>query len=133
MRMTTRILLVDESFEYFASLRDLVNADGQLEIIAFATTGEEALAKAYAFRPDAIVLRLSLGNGGALRLIPLLRAVLPAVSIVVLNAQNAGLSRDLAIRAGADDVVVGSSMTDELVPSIWRTVLAKSGAPISPV
>jgi DNA-binding NarL/FixJ family response regulator len=131
--MTKRILLVAGSFDELTSLSDLVNAHEQLEITATATDGDEALAKAHAFRPDVIVLGLSLTSGTALRLVPLLRAVVPAASIVVLNAEMPTLSRDLAMRAGADAIVFGQTMAHELVPSIWRTVLAKSGSPLTPL
>jgi two-component system nitrate/nitrite response regulator NarL len=59
--MTMRVLLVDDSPEFIATARRLLEREG-LEVVATATTGAEALQKALEISPDVSLVDIDLGG-----------------------------------------------------------------------
>jgi CheY-like chemotaxis protein len=56
-----RCLIVDDNADFLQAARDLLERDG-LEVVAVATTGDEAMAGAAELRPDVILVDLYLAN-----------------------------------------------------------------------
>jgi CheY-like chemotaxis protein len=54
-------LIVDDNADFLQAARDLLDRDG-LEVVALATTSDEAMASAARLRPDVILVDLYLAN-----------------------------------------------------------------------
>lgn len=60
-----RILLVDDHAVLRSGLRLLLDAEGDMEVVGVASTGEEGVEKAAELRPDVVVMDISMpGMGG---------------------------------------------------------------------
>lgn len=59
--MRMRVLLVDDSVEFAATARRLLERDG-LDVVATATTGAEAAEKARELSPDVVLVDIDLGG-----------------------------------------------------------------------
>jgi CheY-like chemotaxis protein len=54
-------LIVDDNVDFLQAARDLLESDG-IEVVAVATTGDEAMACAAELRPDVILVDVYLAN-----------------------------------------------------------------------
>ncbi|MCS7081320.1 MAG: response regulator transcription factor, partial [Chloracidobacterium sp.] len=82
-----RVLLVDDHELVRVGLRALLEAEEDIEVVAEAATGEEALRLARALRPDVVLMDLKLpGMGGLAATEHLVRSGLGRV--VAVTAQG---------------------------------------------
>jgi two-component system KDP operon response regulator KdpE len=82
-----------------------------------AKTGEEALEKVRAFRPDLVLLDMNMPGMGGLAACRALRAD-PEIAIIMLTVRNAEADKVEALDAGADDFVTKPFSTPELLARI---------------
>lgn len=129
--MSTRVMLVDDAVVVRHILRDTLSADPELEIVAVARDGHDALAKLDRARPDVVVLDVEMPNMDGIETLVAIKASFPAIKVIMfstLTSRGAAATMD-ALMAGADDYVtkpanVGSitaaitSITTELSPRI---------------
>ncbi|MBJ7359527.1 response regulator [Nocardioides sp.] len=74
--------------------------------VAVAHSGPEGVARAVAFRPDAVVLDGMLPGYGGLEVMRRLRVTSPALPIVLSTAMDSDQHRREALSAGADAYLV---------------------------
>ncbi len=95
-----KVLVCDDAVLYATLLESWFRDDPEVEVVATASTGHDALEKADALRPDLVILDHLLPDGVSAELAPKLRERLPGVRIVLVS----GLADDaLAEAAGAID------------------------------
>ena len=126
-----RILLVDDEPQILRALTINLKALGyQIET---AQNGEEALQKAAARRPDAVILDLGLPGIDGVDVIRGLRGW-SDVPIVVLTVREGERDKILALDAGADDYVTKPFGMGELLArlraALRRAAPDDSGAPV---
>jgi two-component system, cell cycle response regulator DivK len=97
--------------------------------VAEAADGQEALAKAKALQPDAILMDLSLPGVDGWEVTRRLRAdaATAAIKIIALTAHAQADALGRARRAGADATITKPCLPDEVVTQV-RAVLAVRGA-----
>jgi two-component system KDP operon response regulator KdpE len=109
--MPATILVVDDEVAIRRLLRNTLEQAGHL--VVEARDGREALARAAADHPDAVLLDLGLPDRDGLSLIPLLRA--GERVILVVSAREATEEKVAALDLGADDYVTKPFDSDELL------------------
>jgi DNA-binding response OmpR family regulator len=106
------------------SLRELIriSLDGPYEFVE-ADDGEESLELARRVRPDVVILDMMMPRRNGLEVLTALRQEkdLADTPVIVLTAQPA--SRDQALRAGADVVMVKPFEPEQIAAAV-REVLA---------
>jgi two-component system KDP operon response regulator KdpE len=110
-----RILVVDDEPQIRRIMRMTLTGAGYE--IDDAKTGEEALEKVRAFRPDLILLDMNMPGMGGLAACRALRAD-PEIAIIMLTVRNAEADKVEALDAGADDFVTKPFSTPELLARI---------------
>ena len=113
-----RVLIVDDSDIFRRSVRALLESCHGCEICGEADNGEDGVRFAQEFRPDAIVIDISLPRINGIEATRAIRAKLPDAKIVVMSLH---LSRELikAVEAaGASGYVLKSSSDPDLVDAI---------------
>src|SRR5581483_4220000 len=85
-----------------------------------AATGREALAVFREFRPDLVVLDLSMPGLGGLEVIPRLRIENPAIRILVLSMHQEAIYARRALQAGGPGFVGKSAAPERLLDAIRR-------------
>jgi DNA-binding NarL/FixJ family response regulator len=102
-----------------AVARDLTEAG--YEVVAVVADGAQALRVAAAARPDVVVVDLRLPDMSGVAVTQGLRAVTPAVRVLVLSAS--GEQQDVldAVKAGAAGYLLKSAARDEFLAAVRRT------------
>jgi two-component system KDP operon response regulator KdpE len=125
-----RILIVDDDLHIRRLLQSTLGRAGYEAIEA--TTAAEALERARAMRPDAILLDLGLPDRDGLEIVQLLRAQVP-VPILVISARDATDQKVAALDLGAHDYVTKPFDSEEVLArlraSLRDRLLAHGSAP----
>ena len=99
-REAIRVALVDDSVPVRAALRELLEDDGEFDVIGEASNGLDGLELITSQNPDAVVLDLAMPGLDGLDAIPRITASAPDVKIVVLSLAGRSMQAD-AIALGA--------------------------------
>jgi two-component system, chemotaxis family, protein-glutamate methylesterase/glutaminase len=102
-----RVLVVDDSFVCRELLRELLEADDDIEVVGEAATGEEAVELVRDLKPDVATMDVQMPGLGGLKAIEQIMAKTP-VPILVVTGRPASSREDLAfeaVRRGALDLV----------------------------
>jgi DNA-binding NarL/FixJ family response regulator len=126
----TTVLLVDDHPLVLAGLVGIVRDAPDLELVATARDGEEAVEAALRFSPEVVVMDLSMPGEGGVPAIRRIREHLPRVQILVLTSATERATVLAALRAGATGYLLKDSGAEDLVRSI-RSV-ARKESPLDP-
>jgi two-component system KDP operon response regulator KdpE len=126
--MPATILIVDDEQPIRRLLRNTLERAGYRVIDA--VDGRDALARAAAESPDAVLLDLGLPDRDGLELVPLLRQSGDAV-ILVVSARDATDQKVAALDLGAEDYVTKPFDGEELLARL-RVALRHRGVTPSP-
>jgi two-component system response regulator NreC len=123
-----RVLVVDDHAVLRAGLRMLIRAQADMDVVAEAADGDEAVRKAVEARPDVVLMDLSMPGSGGIRAIERVRHECPASRVLVLTMHDVPAYLRSALAAGATGYVVKSAADSELLSAIrgvyrGRTVL----------
>ena len=112
-----RVMLVDDHTLVRSAIRQAISTP-DLEVVAEASTGEEAVEQALRLRPDVILLDIDLPGLSGLGVVRELAPRLPRPKIVMLTVSSA--SRDVfeAIGLGAAGYLTKDLSPDALLRSV---------------
>ena len=121
MEQNSTVLVVDDQLSAREVLRGLLKGQGYH--LAFARTGQEALAKAQELVPDLILLDVMMPEMTGFEVCQALRAhpVLAEVPVIMITALEDTPSRVKGIEAGADDFITKPFNGVELLARIRTT------------
>jgi DNA-binding response OmpR family regulator len=121
-RRRLRALVADDD----AGIRRLLAAVLELDgwEVQCASDGEEALALAAEYRPDAVLLDVMMPKGDGLTALRRLREIDGARewAVVMVSASSEHETRQLAIDAGCDDYLIKPLSVGELSARVLRLV-----------
>jgi DNA-binding NarL/FixJ family response regulator len=115
-----RILLVDDHILMRMGLTSAANNEPDLEVVAEAEDGLEAIEAYRAHRPDVVVLDLRMPRKNGIETIGLLRQEFGSVRVLVLSNYSGGDDIGAAMQAGASGYVVKDMPLDRLLDAIRR-------------
>ncbi len=118
MALTVRVVLADDHDLMRSSLRQLLDHEQDVEVIAEADDLESVLRQVRAYRPHVLVLDLSLSGGSRSEAIGELRDRAPATEIVVLTMEDNPVFVQRAFAAGALGFVLKDLADIELPQAI---------------
>ena len=127
--MPATILVVDEDAAIRRLMRNTLERAGHG--VVEAVNGREALARAVADRPDAVLLDLGLPDRDGLGLIPLLLKI-GEPAILVVSAREATAEKVAALDLGAHDFVSKPFDTDELLARLRVALRPSRGSEQAP-
>ena len=109
-----RVLLADDHPLFLDGLEDLLTSNG-FEVAGTARDGLEAIEKARALRPDAILMDIRMPRLDGLAAVRAIKAELPEVMIVMLTISEADDDLFEAVKSGASGYLLKSQSADELL------------------
>jgi two-component system response regulator NreC len=115
-------VLADDHTIVRNALRALLEAEAEFEVVAEAGDVEEAARKVLAYKPQVVVLDLSMPGGSSLTVIPQMRQTSPDTAIVVLTMEDEPRFAREALRAGALGFVLKEAADAELVAAVRAAV-----------
>ncbi len=121
-RAPAGVMLIDDHAILRDGLRALLNAERDFEVIAEAGRVAEGVLLARQLQPDALIMDISLPEGGAIAAIGTLRRECPGTGIIVLTVHNTEECLRAAMRAGAHGFVPKDAAFDVLLAALRSTV-----------
>jgi CheY-like chemotaxis protein len=118
-----RILVIEDEPQMLLGLRDNLELEGY-EVIT-AVDGEQGLAKAFATKPDLVILDLMLPRKGGFDVCRELRGRGNATPVVMLTARSQDADKVLGLELGADDYLTKPFSIAELLARV-RAVLRRA-------
>lgn len=118
--MAIRVLTVDDHPVVRAGVGALINDTGDLEVIAEASDGEEAVLLYERHRPDVVVMDVRMPNVDGVRAIRRIVASHPDARIVALTSYEGDADVYRALQAGARGFLLKASLGASLVDAIRR-------------
>ncbi len=115
-----KVLLADDHPLFLDGLEDLLASQG-FEVVGKANDGLEALAKARALRPEAILMDIRMPRLDGLAAVRAIKAELSEVKIVMLTISEGDDDLFEAVKSGASGYLLKSQSTEELL-ALMRAV-----------
>lgn len=108
-------MIADDDETFLEALRGLIEAQPELEVVATARDGLEAIELTEAFEPDAVVIDPHMPRLDGVTAIAALRRDYPTVCLIALTADSAPDLRRAVSLAGADGVYVKGELLETLL------------------
>jgi DNA-binding NarL/FixJ family response regulator len=119
--MKTRLLLADDHRLFRDGLRTLLGRQEDMEVVAEATEGPGTVAAASKFKPDIVLLDISMPDLNGIEVARKILAENAAIKIIMLSMHSDQRYVTESLRAGASGYVLKDCAIDELLAAI-RTV-----------
>jgi two-component system, NarL family, response regulator DevR len=120
---TIRVFLLDDHEVVRRGVRDLLESEGDIEVVGEASTAAEAVARVPAVRPDVAVLDVRLPDGDGVTVCRDLRSQLPELACLMLTSFADDEALFDAILAGAAGYVLKQVRGADILGAV-RTVAA---------
>ena len=115
-----KVLLADDHSIVRAGLRRIVEESGDMEVVAEAGDGREAIQLVAKTAPDVAVIDISMPGLDGLEVIRQLQTLQPELPILVLTMHEEGQYVVRAIQAGAMGYLTKQSAPEQLVNAIRK-------------
>jgi DNA-binding NarL/FixJ family response regulator len=122
-----RVLVADDDRSFLGSLRELIDKQPELEVVATAVDGLQAIELAEQLRPDAVVLDVHMPLLDGVSAAARLRRDHPSVCLIALTGDDAPALHRAVREAGADEVLLKSEILDALVERLTSLRAAAEG------
>ncbi len=116
-----RLLLADDHAVLRGGLRALLNSQSDMEVIAEAADGEEAIRKSVELTPDIVIMDISMPILTGLEATKEIKKRNPAVKVLVLTVHEDESYLHRMLRAGANGYVPKKAADTELLAAIRAT------------
>jgi two-component system, NarL family, response regulator DevR len=125
-RVSTRIFLLDDHEIVRRGLRELLESEGDLEVVGEAGTAEEAYGRIPATSPHVAVLDVRLPDGDGVEVCREIRSKHPEIACIMLTSFSDDEAVYAAIMAGASGYLLKQVRGSELVEGIRRVAAGDS-------
>jgi DNA-binding NarL/FixJ family response regulator len=113
-----RVLCVDDHPVVRQGVAGLVGVQSDMEVVAEATNGREAIEQFRRHRPDITLMDLQMPEMGGLDAMAAIRGEFPEARIIVLTTYTGDVQALRAIKAGARGYLLKNTLHKELLDTI---------------
>ena len=113
-----RIILADDHHMVREGIRQLLESEDDLQVLAEAGDGEEARLLIEKHKPDVAVLDIQMPKASGIEVTRWVRAHLPEVGVLILTAYNDDPYVMAVLQAGANGYVLKTAQADELIQAV---------------
>jgi DNA-binding NarL/FixJ family response regulator len=121
-----RVYLLDDHEVVRRGLADLLQAEGDIEVVGESASAVEATHRAPALRPDVAILDARLPDGNGIDVCRDIRAVDPSIKGLILTSYEDDEALFAAIMAGAAGYVLKQIRGTDLVDAVRRVAAGQS-------
>jgi DNA-binding NarL/FixJ family response regulator len=124
--MTVRLLIADDHAVVRAGLKSLLADVRDIEIVAEAADGEEAIRLARRHRPEVVLLDVRMPGADGLAVLGQLRTELPAGAVVMFSSYDNPTYVARAVALGAAGYLVKNASREEIIAAIRRAATGEA-------
>lgn len=120
--MAVKIMITDDHSMIREGLKNLLELDGDIEVIAEAENGEECLEKLATVKPDVLLLDINMPKMNGLQVLQSLKDRKSKIKVLVLTVHNETEYLMKAVDIGINGYVLKDSESAELKKAIFAIV-----------
>lgn len=127
--MTTeavRVLVVDDHPTFRSGLSAVLSADRDVQVVAEAASGEEAVQSVQDVGPDVVLMDLAMPGIGGVEATRVISRRADAPRVLVLTMSDADTTVFAALRAGAHGYLLKDAAPDEIVRAVHDVAAGKA-------
>jgi DNA-binding NarL/FixJ family response regulator len=113
-----RILAVDDHALVRKGIRLLISAEADMQLVAEASTGREAVQEFRGHRPDVTIMDLQMPDMGGVEAIIAIRSEFPNARVIVLTTYLGDVQVARALNAGARGYLLKGNIGTDLLDTI---------------
>lgn len=117
-KTTIRIILADDHHIVRSGIRQLLESERDLQVLAEAADGEEAQTLIEQHKPDVAVLDIQMPKASGIEVTRWVRAHFPEVGVLILTAYDDDPYVMAVLQAGANGYVLKTAKTDDLIQAV---------------
>jgi DNA-binding NarL/FixJ family response regulator len=121
-----KVILADDHHIVRAGIRQLLESEKDIQVLAEAGDGEEAKSLIQQHKPDVAVLDIQMPKASGIEVTRWLRANLPGVGVLILTAYDDDPYVMAVLQAGANGYVLKTAKTNELIQAVRDVYEGKS-------
>ena len=120
------VFLLDDHEIVRRGIRDLLEAEGDIEVVGEASTAEQAVGRVHALDPDVAVLDVRLEDGNGIEACRDIRSLHPRTACLILTSFADDEALFQAILAGAAGYLLKQIRTNDLVDAVRRVAAGQN-------
>jgi DNA-binding NarL/FixJ family response regulator len=124
--MSIRLLIADDHEVVRAGLKSLLADVRDIQVIADAASGDEAVRLAHRHRPHVVLLDVRMSGGDGLSALGRLREELPAIPVVMFSSYDNPTYVARAVALGAVGYLVKNATRDEIIGAVRQAAAGAS-------
>ena len=113
-----RVVLADDHAVVRKGTREFLEEEGDIEVVAEASDGEEAKALIRHHQPDVAILDIRMPKATGIEVTRWIRAEMPTLRVLILTAYDDDPFVMSALQAGANGYVLKTADVDELIAAV---------------
>jgi DNA-binding NarL/FixJ family response regulator len=121
-----RVFLLDDHEVVRRGLHELLESDGDIEVVGEAGTAQDATARIPALRPDVAILDGRLPDGSGIDVCRDIRSVDPSIAVLILTSYDDDEALFGAIMAGAAGYILKQILGTDLIDTVRRVAAGQS-------
>ena len=125
-----RVVLADDQSMFRAGLRSLLSTEPDVEVVAEAADGDQAVSAARRFRPDVVLMDIRMPHRDGIAATRVIADELPDTRVLVLTTFDLDEYVFRALRAGASGFLVKDASAEELAGAL--RVVARGDGLLAP-
>jgi two-component system nitrate/nitrite response regulator NarL len=115
-----KVLIADDDDDYLESLRALVEHQPELQVVAGASNGLQAIELADALEPNAAVIDIHMPLVDGVTAVARLRHDHPSLCLIAITGDHEPELHRAVMEAGADAVLLKEQLVEKLVERLSR-------------
>ncbi|UCG83670.1 MAG: response regulator transcription factor [Dehalococcoidia bacterium] len=121
-----RILIADSNDHVRASTRCILEMKNDLEVVAEARDGEEAVALTWNYKPDVAIVDILMDKLDGIEVTRQIKSLCSNTAVLILTALNDALFVDSSLEAGASGYLLKNIRNYELIEAVRSAGIAGS-------
>lgn len=117
--MTVKIMITDDHSMIREGLKNLLELDGDIQVIAEAVDGEDCLDKLKIFTPDVLLLDINMPKKNGLEVLQTLKDRRSKLKVLILTVHNEIEYLLKAVEIGVNGYILKDSESSELKKAIF--------------
>ncbi|HQN65132.1 MAG TPA: response regulator transcription factor [Methylophilus sp.] len=126
MIQKTRVILVDDHNVVRSGLRRLLELSGDIDVVAEASSGEQACQIYNEFQANVLVMDLSMPGIGGLEALRRILISSPKAKVIIFSMHENTTFATQALSSGAKAYVIKSGLADDLLMAVREVATGKT-------